>query len=65
MHLDGEPGSLPFATLDERSMAIIDLVYSYKEGFGQVKAVKKGDKEVKRRFLRMRRIEKCWIEENG
>lgn len=61
-HLDKEPGSLPFATLDERSMTIIDSVYSYKEGLGQVKAVRKGDEEVKRLFPRMSRIEKCWIE---
>mmetsp|Transcript_12073 Transcript_12073/g.26356 ORF Transcript_12073/g.26356 Transcript_12073/m.26356 type:complete len:263 (-) Transcript_12073:1383-2171(-) len=61
-HLDKEPGSLPFATLDELSMAIIDSVYSYKEGLGQVKAVKKGDEEVKRLFPRMSRIERCWID---
>lgn len=61
-HLDKEPGSLPFATLDEQSMAIIDAVYSYKEGLGQVKAVKKGDEEVKTQFPRMSIIEKCWID---
>ena len=61
-HLDKEPGSLPFATLDEKSMTIIDSVYSYKEGLGQVKAVKKGDEEVKQLFPRMSRIEKCWID---
>ncbi|KAL3817248.1 hypothetical protein ACHAXA_009535 [Cyclostephanos tholiformis] len=61
-HLDKEPGSLPFATLDKRSMAIIDLVYSYKEGLGQVNAVKNGDEEVKRLFPRMSMIEKCWID---
>jgi cyclophilin family peptidyl-prolyl cis-trans isomerase len=61
-HLDKEPGSLPFATLDERSMKIIDSVYSYKEGLGQVKAVNSGDEEVKRLFPRMSRIEKCWMD---
>jgi cyclophilin family peptidyl-prolyl cis-trans isomerase len=61
-HLDKEPGSLPFATLDERSMSIIDSVYSYKEGLGQVKAVISGDEEVKRLFPRMSRIEKCWVD---
>lgn len=61
-HLNREPGSLPFATLDERSMAIVDSVYSYKEGSGQVKAVLSGDEEVKRLFPRMSRIEKCWID---
>ena len=61
-HLDKEPGSLPFATLDERSMSIIDSVYSYKEGLGQVKAVNGGDEEVKRLFPRMSRIEKCRID---
>ena len=60
-HLDKEKGSLPFATLDEASMQIIDAVYSYKEGSGQVKAVNKGDDEVKRLFPRMSRIERCWI----
>lgn len=64
-HLDKEPGSLPFATLDEGSMAIIDSVHSYKEGLGQVKAVKKGDGEVKKLFPRMSRIERCWIEKDG
>jgi cyclophilin family peptidyl-prolyl cis-trans isomerase len=62
LHLDNEPGSLPFATLDERSMKIIDSIYSYKEGMGQVKALKNGDDEVKRLFPRMSRIEKCWIQ---
>mmetsp|Transcript_6117 Transcript_6117/g.13333 ORF Transcript_6117/g.13333 Transcript_6117/m.13333 type:complete len:240 (-) Transcript_6117:70-789(-) len=61
-HLDREPGSLPFATLDEQSMSIIDSVYSYKEGLGQVKAVKKGDEEMKKLFPRISRIERCWIE---
>ena len=60
-HLDKEPGSLPFATLDDNSMSIIDSIHSYKEGLGQVVAVKKGDVEVKRLFPRMSRIEKCWI----
>lgn len=60
-HLDKEPGSLPFATLDEQSMSVIDAVYSYKEGLGQVKAVKNGDDEVKSLFPRMSRIDKCWI----
>ena len=60
-HLDEETGSLPFATLDESSMAIIDSIYSYKEGLGQVVAVKKGDAEVNRLFPRMSRMEKCWI----
>lgn len=62
LHLDNEPGSLPFATLDERSMKVIDSIYSYKEGLGQVKALKIGDDEVKRLFPRMSRIEKCWIQ---
>lgn len=62
VHLDKEPGSLPFATLNEESMKIIDSVYSYKEGLGQVKAVKKGDEEVRQLFPRMSRIEKCWID---
>jgi cyclophilin family peptidyl-prolyl cis-trans isomerase len=61
-HLDKEPGSLPFATLDERSMAIIDSVYSYKAGLGQVNAVTNGDDDVKRLFPRMSMIEKCWID---
>lgn len=61
-HLDKEPGSLPFATLDEESMEIIDQVNNiYKEGMGQVKAVKKGDEEVKILFPNMSRIERCWI----
>jgi cyclophilin family peptidyl-prolyl cis-trans isomerase len=63
-HLDREPGSLPFASLDEYSMSIIDSIYAYKEGLGQVVAVKKGDAEVKRQFPRMSRIEKCWIEKS-
>ena len=64
-YLDKEPGSLPFATLGEESMAIIDAVYSYKEGSGQVKAVKKGDDEVKSLFPKMGRIEKCWIDDGS
>jgi len=63
--LDKDPGSLPFATLDERSMAIVDSVFNYKEGLGQVKAVHKGDDEVKKLFPRMSRIEKCWIAAAG
>jgi len=63
-HLDKEPGSLPFATLDENSMSIIDSIYSYKEGLGEVAAVKKGDAEVKRLFPRMSLIERCWIDKS-
>ncbi|KAL7440953.1 hypothetical protein ACHAXH_005995 [Discostella pseudostelligera] len=63
-HLDKEPGSLPFATLDENSMSKIDSIYSYKEGLGEVAAVKKGDAEVKRLFPRMSMIEKCWIDKS-
>ena len=63
--LDNDSGSLPFATLDEESMAIVDAVYEgYKQGMGQVKAVEKGDAEVKRLFPMMSCIEKCWIVEN-
>ena len=63
-HLDREAGSLPFATLDEYSMSIIDSIYAYKEGLGQVVAVKKGDAEVKRLFPRMSRIERCWLDKS-
>ncbi len=63
-HLDKEPGPLPFATLDNNSLSIIDAIYSYKEGLGQVIAVKKGDAEVKRLFPQMSRIEKCWIDKS-
>lgn len=61
-HLDDEPGSLPFATLDERSMAILDYVHPYEAGLGQVGAVRNGDEDVRRLFPRMSRIEKCWID---
>ena len=61
-HLDKEKGSLPFAMLDEQSMKIIDSVYDgYKEGSGQVKAVKQGADEVQKLFPKMSRIERCWI----
>ena len=62
-YLDEERGSLPFATLDDESMEIVDALYDgYKEGMGQVKAVNAGEEEVKRLFPRMSRIDKCWIE---
>ena len=64
-HLNREPGSLPFATLDERSMEILDSVHSYKEGLGQVRAVLSGDEEVKRLFPQMSRIERCWIDHSS
>jgi cyclophilin family peptidyl-prolyl cis-trans isomerase len=61
-HLDKEPGSLPFAMLDDKSMEIILSVYDgYKAGMGQVKAVNKGSDEVKRLFPKMSRIETCWV----
>mmetsp|Transcript_31557 Transcript_31557/g.65948 ORF Transcript_31557/g.65948 Transcript_31557/m.65948 type:complete len:266 (+) Transcript_31557:238-1035(+) len=62
LYLDKEKGSLPFATIDKKSMEIIDAIYNgYKQGIGQVDAVKKGDDEVKKLFPMMSRIEKCWI----
>mmetsp|Transcript_6905 Transcript_6905/g.14390 ORF Transcript_6905/g.14390 Transcript_6905/m.14390 type:complete len:256 (-) Transcript_6905:70-837(-) len=61
-HLDKEPGSLPFAMLDDKSMDIISSVFDgYSAGMGQVKAVKQGADEVKKLFPKMSRIEKCWI----
>ena len=62
VRLDKEPGSLPFASLDEQSMQIIDAIYNYSEGLGEVKAVKEGDQEVRSKFPRMSRFERCWIE---
>lgn len=62
VHLDRDPGARPFATLDEQSMSIIDSIYSYKEGSGTVKAVNKGEDEVRAQFPMMSRVEKCWIE---
>jgi peptidyl-prolyl cis-trans isomerase A (cyclophilin A) len=60
--LDRDPGSLPFATLDERSMEIVDAIYNgYPAGLGQVPAVTSGDEEVKRRFPNMSRVERCWV----
>ena len=61
-HLDKEKGSLPFATLDKESMAILDKVYPYEPGMGQVQAVKTGDEEVQKKFPRMSRIEDCRID---
>lgn len=59
-HLDKEEGSLPFASLGEESMKIIDSVYDgYIQGSGQVKAV--NENEVERLFPNMSRIEKCWL----
>ena len=59
-HLDKEKGSLPFASLDEASMMIIDSIYDeYKQGSGQVKAV--NNDEVDKLFPNMSRIYKCWI----
>lgn len=64
-HLDKEKGSLPFAMLDVKSMKIIDSVYEgYKEGSGQVKAVKQGADEVQKLFPKMSRIERCWVVSN-
>jgi cyclophilin family peptidyl-prolyl cis-trans isomerase len=61
-HLDKEKGSLPFAMLDDKSMKIIDSVYDgYKEGSGQVKAVKEGADAVQKLFPKMSRIERCWV----
>lgn len=61
-HLDKEPGSLPFAMLDGKSMEIIKSVFDgYSAGMGQVKAVKKGADEVKKLFPKMSRIEKCRV----
>lgn len=63
-HLDKEPGSLPFATLDKESMKVIDQISNiYKEGMGQVMAVKKGNEEIKKLFPNMSRIERCWIDD--
>lgn len=59
-HLDKEPGSLPFASLGEDSMEIIDSIYDkYKQGSGQVKAIHSD--EVKSMFPNMSRIERCWL----
>ena len=43
-------------------MSIIDSIHAYKEGMGQVKAVNKGEDEVRSKFPMMSRVEKCWIE---
>ncbi|KAL3784176.1 hypothetical protein HJC23_001375 [Cyclotella cryptica] len=57
-YLDSK-GSLPFASLGEQSMKVIDAVYDgYKEGSGQVKAV--NNDEVKSLFPNMSRINMCW-----
>lgn len=59
-YLDNEKGSLPFASLGEESMKVIDAVYDgYTEGSGQVKAV--NNNEVKHLFPNMSRIDTCWI----
>ena len=59
-HLDKEKGSLPFASLSENSMSIIDSIYDkYKQGSGQVKAV--NSNKVSELFPNMSRIERCWI----
>ena len=51
--------------LDDKSMKIIDSVYDgYKEGSGQVKAVKEGAVEVRKLFPKMSRIERCWVVSN-
>ena len=64
--LDGENGddgsTRPFATLDDDSMALADRLYKgYKEGSGQVKAVKEGAETVAAKFPNMSRIDKCHI----
>ena len=59
-HLDKEKGSLPFASLEDSSMKIIDAVYDkYEQGSGQVKAV--NSNSVEQLFPNMSRIERCWI----
>ena len=61
-HLDKEPGSLPFAMLDDKSMEILQSVFDgYNAGMGQVKAVKKGPAEVENMFPKMSRIEVCRV----
>jgi peptidyl-prolyl cis-trans isomerase A (cyclophilin A) len=59
-HLDKEKGSLPFASLGEESMKIIDAIYDhYKQGSGQVKAV--NNNEVDKFFPNMSQIKRCWL----
>lgn len=67
--LDGENGgdgsTRPFGMVsqaNEDDMKLIDKIYSgYKEGSGQVKAVKNG--EVATQFPNMSRIEECHVVE--
>ena len=50
----------PFATLDDQSMALADQIYAgYKEGLGQIKALKAGT--VPEHFPEMARIDICRI----
>ena len=50
----------PFGTVNDAGMELIDKVYTgYKEGSGQVKAVKSG--EVASLFPEMSRIEECHV----
>jgi cyclophilin family peptidyl-prolyl cis-trans isomerase len=55
--------SRPFATVSETSMTnVIDLLYDgYKDGQGQVKAMKEGDETVMALFPNMSRIEQCHV----
>lgn len=59
--LDKE-GTIPFATLDERSMALADRIYSgYKAGSGQIKALQQGEKAVADAFPNMSKVGLCRI----
>lgn len=60
--LDKE-NSRPFATVSETSMTnVIDRLYDgYKDGQGQVKAMKEGEETVLAQFPNMSRIEQCHV----
>jgi cyclophilin family peptidyl-prolyl cis-trans isomerase len=55
--------SRPFATISETSMTqVIDRLYDgYKDGQGQVKAMKEGEATVRTQFPNMSRIEQCHV----
>ena len=61
VRLDKE-NSRPFATVDLESMIVFDALYTgYKDGQGQVKTLKKGEKAMLEQFPHMSRIDHCRV----
>jgi cyclophilin family peptidyl-prolyl cis-trans isomerase len=65
VRLDKED-SRPFATLSHESMEVLDKLYmEYKDGQGQIKALKEGEEAVLEVFPRMSKIVSCRVVPSG